>query len=91
MIDGVKTSHPKNLHACRCTVTIGSYPLIEHIILGILKLFFKNFKALQFSCMSAIFFFNNMKVVSSMVYAQYRLINPKNWCEIKAIAGMHFK
>lgn len=32
-----------------------------------------------------------MKVVSSMVNAQYRLINPKNWCEIKAIAGMHFK
>lgn len=48
MIDGVKTSHPKNLHACRCTVTIGSYPLTEHIILGILKLFLKTLKHYNF-------------------------------------------
>lgn len=35
--------------------------------------------------MSAIFLFNNMKVVSSMVNAQYRLINPKTDVKLKLL------
>lgn len=35
--------------------------------------------------MSAIFLFNNMKVVSSMVNAQYRLINPKTGVKLKLL------
>lgn len=81
MIDGVKTSHPKNLHACRCTVTIGSYPLIEHIILGILKLFLKTLKHYNFR----VCLLNNMEVVSSIVDVQYRLINPKTGVKLKLL------
>lgn len=60
MIDGVKTSHPKNLHACRCKVTIGSYPLTEHI-----RRMFQGLKVLCtiFACMSVTFLCVNIKVV----------------------------